>query len=211
MDRSKKLKKLRQEMHDTNVIARALAYELIIIEEIGDSPASSFEEISAQLDNARELRASLNKYMDTIEAMADQLDPQPEPYDESAGELPDAFDGDDEHEPAEVEKWTAEIEFNDARAKTIVVIARRWLDEHAGNTYHSVRIIADGEHVATVSKTHGYGLQYETTARDKLIELDLVEKDGSRPLSRLCDNQGIALLFDVIDVNDESELHEEAN
>lgn len=44
------------------------------------------------------------------------------------------------------------------------IIAKRWFQKSYGNTYHSVRIIKDGEQLAYIPFSYGYGEQWLQTA-----------------------------------------------
>ena len=52
---------------------------------------------------------------------------------------------------------------------------RRWFDRANGNTYHSVRIFANGELIGTVPYEYGYDDQFLQTALDWLREQGLIE------------------------------------
>ncbi len=51
--------------------------------------------------------------------------------------------------------------------KQLHVSARKWFDR-SGNTYHTVALVVDGEHVHSSAMTYGYGDSWEQTARDWL-------------------------------------------
>jgi len=48
------------------------------------------------------------------------------------------------------------------------ISARRWFQRTYGNTYHSVRIIKDGQQIAHIPFAYGYGAQWLQTAIDWL-------------------------------------------
>jgi len=52
---------------------------------------------------------------------------------------------------------------------------RRWFSTSAGNTYHSVRIFADGKQLAYLPYAYGYGEQFLQTALDWLRAEGLIE------------------------------------
>ena len=52
---------------------------------------------------------------------------------------------------------------------------RRWFQRGPGNTYHSVRIFANGEQIAFLPYAYGYGEQFLQTALDYLREKGLIE------------------------------------
>lgn len=54
--------------------------------------------------------------------------------------------------------------------RTVEVHARRWFEQTNGNTYHAVRVVIDGETVAVVPFTYGYGTHYLHTAGLAIIE-----------------------------------------
>lgn len=97
--------------------------------------------------------------------------------------------------------------------KNLTIIARTWYDSRAGNTYHSVKLIADGEEVATVPMTYGYGEQWKRTAVAALKDAGLVERLGglkpTEPLWKLVKREGINLTTDVVEVAKESQLHQD--
>lgn len=49
--------------------------------------------------------------------------------------------------------------------KHLVIIGRRWFEKVNGNTYHSVNVWINGEHVGKVGFEYGYGEQYIQTAQ----------------------------------------------
>ncbi len=55
------------------------------------------------------------------------------------------------------------------------ISARRWFQKTYGNTYHSVRIFANGEEIANLPYQYGYGEQWLQTALDYLREKGLIE------------------------------------
>lgn len=48
--------------------------------------------------------------------------------------------------------------------KQILIIGKRWFDRVNGNTYHSVDVYIDSQHVHTSARHYGYGSAYEETA-----------------------------------------------
>lgn len=69
------------------------------------------------------------------------------------------------------------------KIKSISILGRRWRDKVNGNTYHSARVFADGNLVATVPFQYGYGNQFEWTACDQLERANVFK--GAR--QRQCD------------------------
>jgi|ERR1051325_1424784 hypothetical protein len=53
----------------------------------------------------------------------------------------------------------------------ITIIGKRWFQKTYGNTYHSVRILVNGEEVAFNPFTYGYENHYLQTAGTMLQEL----------------------------------------
>jgi hypothetical protein len=56
----------------------------------------------------------------------------------------------------------------EAERPNIHIVARRWFQRGAGNTYHSVRIYRGGEELAYLPFSYGYGEQWLQTAIDWL-------------------------------------------
>jgi hypothetical protein len=54
--------------------------------------------------------------------------------------------------------------------KQLHIEGRRWFQKTYGNTYHSVRIWADGKQIAHLPYQYGYGEQWLQTALDWLRE-----------------------------------------
>lgn len=52
---------------------------------------------------------------------------------------------------------------------------RRWFERTNGNTYHSVRVFANGELLGSVPYEYGYGDQFLQTGLDWLREQGLIE------------------------------------
>jgi hypothetical protein len=55
--------------------------------------------------------------------------------------------------------------------KHLVIIGRRWFEKVNGNTYHSIAVYINGQHVGGVDFNYGYGDQYIQTAQDILEKL----------------------------------------
>jgi hypothetical protein len=60
----------------------------------------------------------------------------------------------------------------------ITIAARRWFDRRYGNTYHSVSVWVDGEHIGRVDMAYGYGEQYLQSAHDLLMAKGFYPKTG---------------------------------
>lgn len=61
---------------------------------------------------------------------------------------------------------------------TINIDARRWFDRNAGNTYHSVQVSVNGEHIGGVNFAYGYDEQYLQTALTVLQKAGIFPKTG---------------------------------
>ena len=93
--------------------------------------------------------------------------------------------------------------------QTITVNARRWFHRGPGNTYHSVAVYVDGEHIGTVPFEYGYDRAYMQTAVEMLDRFGLLPDRDARtePLWRYCRERGINLVEDVADVARRKDLH----
>ncbi len=87
---------------------------------------------------------------------------------------------------------------------SIFIEARLWFDKTYGNTYHSVRLEANGLSVGQVGLTYGYGEHYEQTALTYLKKIGLVS-EGVRYLSELKRN-GV-IVYIAASNRKKSELH----
>jgi hypothetical protein len=65
--------------------------------------------------------------------------------------------------------------------KGLHIEGRRWFERTNGNTYHSVRIFANGELIGTVPYEYGYGDQFLQTGLDWLREQGLIEPQAYYP------------------------------
>lgn len=91
--------------------------------------------------------------------------------------------------------------------KKVEVYGRRWWCRGPGNTYHSVQILVDGQHVATIDFVYGAGDQYMWTARDWLSRNGyLMAHDHREPLWRIAEKQGFQFVQDVMDVKRKRDL-----
>lgn len=59
----------------------------------------------------------------------------------------------------------------------ITIIAKRWFQKSYGNTYHSVRVLKDGEEIGHAPFSYGYDEQYLQTAHEILKARDLAPED----------------------------------
>ena len=89
------------------------------------------------------------------------------------------------------------------RGKHVIhVNARRWNDRD-GNTYHSVSVMVDGEHVGTAPFTYGYGDHFTHTAG---VLLGLPDPyDAGR--WAWAQDSGHKMTYDVVDVPRRRDLH----
>jgi len=60
---------------------------------------------------------------------------------------------------------------------SVFIEARLWFDKTYGNTYHSVRLEANGLSIGQVPMTYGYGRHYEQTALEYLRKIGLVSPE----------------------------------
>lgn len=65
-----------------------------------------------------------------------------------------------------------------SKRNKIKIIGKRWFSRTYGNTYHSVRVIVNGEEVGYVPEAYGYGDQYLQTAFALLQEKGFYPKTG---------------------------------
>lgn len=61
--------------------------------------------------------------------------------------------------------------------KSLFIEGRLWFDKSGGNTYHALRIQANGKVIGYVPMTYGYGDQWQYTALEWLKSFGLVSKD----------------------------------
>ncbi len=90
---------------------------------------------------------------------------------------------------------------------SITIIGRRWFDRVNGNTYHSCECLINGQPVANVPFSYGYGNQYEYSAMNKLAELGYLPGYDSQTVAwRYCEDRGIAYHATHSDVNRKKDL-----
>ena len=65
------------------------------------------------------------------------------------------------------------------RITSILFEGREWFDRSGGNSYHSVRVWVNGQVVAQVGFSYGYGDAYIFTGLDELRAAGLVESGAS--------------------------------
>ncbi len=71
--------------------------------------------------------------------------------------------------------------------KTYYIEARKWFDRVNGNTYHSVNVWINGQHIGGVDFEYGYGDQYIQTAQDILEKAGYIAEyysNGSKETGR---------------------------
>lgn len=86
------------------------------------------------------------------------------------------------------------------------VAARRWFD--GTSTYHSVRVLVDGDEVVNEPFVYGYGSQYEQTAVEGLILAGVLDGtlESIFPLSLHLRERGVKYTTDVVDVTRKRDL-----
>jgi len=98
------------------------------------------------------------------------------------------------------------------KPRCIHVHGRRWFEQTNGNTYHSVDVWVDGEHVHRTAFAYGYGSQYRQTADDALDALGYLRdretySNGTKEaLWSYCQRKGINLVDDYDDVPRKKDL-----
>lgn len=91
--------------------------------------------------------------------------------------------------------------------QSLTLIARRWFDRKAGNTYHSVTVLIDGTEVHTSGMHYGYDRHFEQTALEWLLYSEKVPQSfRDKPLSLACREAGIAFTSNVSDVSRKRDL-----
>jgi hypothetical protein len=61
--------------------------------------------------------------------------------------------------------------------KSLFIEGRLWFDKTGGNTYHAVKIEANGQVIKYLPRCYGYGNQYQETALTWLKSYGLVSED----------------------------------
>lgn len=64
------------------------------------------------------------------------------------------------------------------KLNSLHIEGRRWFQRTWGNTYHSVRIFADGKQIAYLPFAYGYGEGWLQTAIDWLKQQELIPADA---------------------------------
>lgn len=66
------------------------------------------------------------------------------------------------------------------KLESLFIEGRAWFDKTGGNTYHSVRIWANGEIIGQVGMTYGYDDHYKQTALEFLKKFSLVSEETTQ-------------------------------
>ncbi len=98
--------------------------------------------------------------------------------------------------------------------KSITIIGRRWFRKSYGNTYSSAEILVNGNPVAKVGPTYGYGNHYIDIAFEWLEENGIlhppreryITSGGLEPAWRWAERTGVKLSTSVSDVARERDL-----
>ena len=64
----------------------------------------------------------------------------------------------------------------------ITVSGRRWFEKLNGNTYHSVDVYVNGDHIGREDFAYGYGSQYTQTAMQILKDNFFLPIEATEPL-----------------------------
>lgn len=89
-------------------------------------------------------------------------------------------------------------------ASKLHIESRRWFGRTYGNTYHSVRIWADGKQIASLPYQYGYGEQWLQTALDWLRSQKLIPQGDNYGTMYLRETLGGT--YSVIDVTRKGDL-----
>lgn len=167
------------------------------------------------LEALRDLRDDMHRFADYLSVPANQGDGE-------AGELRDVANqwvGDitqaihNRGRRARCKFISLDLDDNpeDEYPITIHVEGRRWFDRTYGNTYHSVKVYADGETVGVVGMSYGYGDQYLETAYELLQRKGVLPfAEGMEVLWQVCRDLGIKLTTSVSD-GLKRDLHKEGD
>lgn len=93
----------------------------------------------------------------------------------------------------------------DNKEKHLVIIGKRWFQKTYGNTYHSVRVLINGEEVVNEPFQYGYDDSFLDTAVRKLRELGVLPNDNRFGTAYLRDTFG-TLTYTVTDVSRKKDL-----
>ncbi len=99
------------------------------------------------------------------------------------------------------------------KARSIVIVGRRWFDAKNGNTYHTSEVIIDGVRAWQSPVTYGYDDSYIETAADWLEEfappvvMRMRYANGAKQgLRGACEVAGILLVCSRVDVRIKADL-----
>ena len=92
------------------------------------------------------------------------------------------------------------------KTRVIHIHGRRWFERTNGNTYHSVDVWVNGEHVHRTDFAYGYGSHYEQTAQAALVKLGIVKDAEGRRLWSYCQDNNIEFVDAVTDVTCKRDL-----
>lgn len=88
--------------------------------------------------------------------------------------------------------------------KSLHIEGRRWFQRTYGNTYHSVRIWKNGQHIGTIPFSYGYGDSYLQSAIDFLKARNLIPANAEYGTRYLREELGGT--YSCIDVTRKSDL-----
>lgn len=90
------------------------------------------------------------------------------------------------------------------------IVGRRWTD-NMGQTYHTAVLYLNGDCVAGIPISYGYGDQYITTVAEWMERVGLIKRvtyhGGPEPLHSYCKGNNIKFQFDVAMVGRKKDLH----
>ena len=94
---------------------------------------------------------------------------------------------------------------------SIEVVGRRWFERTNGNTYHSVVVGINGEIIGATDYAYGYESHYKQTAteiieRETHLKMEQYDNGGQQRLWQFCQDHGINLFDQVIDVERKKDL-----
>lgn len=90
---------------------------------------------------------------------------------------------------------------------TLEIHGRRWFQRTYGNTYHTVSVYLDGEHLGDSPRNYGYGDQYiYTGVAIAIANSDLPPLREGEPPWQWAERIGIKLKTDVVDVPRQRDL-----
>ena len=93
------------------------------------------------------------------------------------------------------------------KPRVIHIHGRRWFEKTNGNTYHTVVIWIDGEHVYKSGITYGYGNHHEQTAEEWLRKNRYLRGIGEfQTIRGYCDDRDIKYVNEVDDVAQRKDL-----